>query len=156
MEVGAASRERVEELLDVLEAEYGSVTVNQTTFAVGSTAYERAVERSREGRLAVHVVVHNDDRDVLLREADGGWAIPRGESRPGEPLAEAPERIVQETAGLDCSVEDAKRATISGVRNDDDPDADTVYTLSVVFTATASETGTAADSLRWADEAAVR
>lgn len=156
MGIGAASRERVEELLEVLETEYGSVTVNQTTFAVGPAAYDRAVERSREGRIAVHVVVHNESRDVLLREADGGWAIPRGETRPGEPLPAAPERIVRETAGLDCSVEDAERATISGVRNEDDPEADTVYTLSVVFTAVAPEAGAADDALRWANEAEVR
>ncbi len=63
----------------------------------------------------------------------------RGAERP----ATAVERVVTETAGVACTIRDAVRATICGVRNEADPDAETVYRLSIVFDArscTAAET----------------
>lgn len=135
MDVAARSRKRVRERLARLEQEFGPVAVDQTTFPVEPAAYERAVERSREGQVVVHASVHNGSGDVLLSEADGRWAIPRGRTQPTERPADAAERIVRETAGLDCTVRDVDRATIYGVRNGDDAGAETVYRLSVVFDA---------------------
>jgi len=151
MELAAQSRARVQERLARLEEAFGSPTVNQTTFAVGEAAYQRAVEQAQGGRVDVHAIVRNETGDVLLREADGGWAIPRGQTRRDEALDAAARRVVREHADIDCSIADAVRATISGIRNGDDPDDEAVYRLSVVFTAepTDETERVADDELRW-------
>ena len=161
MEIAERSRARVQERLARLEQEFGSTPVDQTTFSVGGEAYQRAVERSREGQVDVHAFVHNESGDVLLSDADGSWEIPQGQTQGAERPATAVERVVTETAGVACTIRDAVRATICGVRNETDPDAETVYRLSIVFDAeinsAALEEGdaeTADDaeaSIRWDD-----
>lgn len=162
MEIAERSRARVQERLARLEQEFGSTPVDQTTFSVDGEAYQRAVERSREGQVDVHAFVHNESGDVLLSDADGSWGIPQGQTRGTERPATAVERVVTETAGVACSIRDAVRATICGVRNEADPDAETVYRLSIVFDAeinsAALEDGDSTDiaekdgaSIRWDD-----
>ncbi|QIO22278.1 NUDIX hydrolase [Haloarcula sp. JP-L23] len=151
MDVSDRSRARVEERLSRLDAEFGSPAVTQTTFEVDEESYERAVERSRDGQLDVHAIVRDEDGAVMLREGDGEWMLPRGQTRPDEDLETAAKRIVRDAAGVDCTVTDAVRATISGVRNGDDESAETVYRLSVVFTAelTEAEGQRGDEAVRW-------
>ena len=161
MEIAERSRARVQERLARLEQEFGSTPVDQTTFSVGAEAYQRAVEHSREGQVDVHVFVHNESGDVLLSDADGFWKVPQGQTQGVERPAAAVKRVVTETAGVACTIRDAIRATICGVRNEADPDAETVYRLSIVFDAeiksTAAEgddaetTSEAEASIRWDD-----
>ncbi|WP_254273784.1 NUDIX hydrolase [Haloarcula marina] len=160
MDVSDRSRARVEERLTRLEEEFGSPAVTQTTFEVDGESYRRAVEHSRDGQLDVHAIVRDDDGAVLLSEDDEEWIIPRGQTRPGESLEAAARRIVKDRTGLDCSVAEAVRASISGVRNGDDEDDAAVYRLSVVFTAELADSETttteATEAVRWdADRDAV-
>jgi len=149
MDVASRSRSRVEERLTRLEAEFDSLDVTQTTFEVGSERYQRALDRSRDGQLDVRAVVRDNDGAVLLREGDGEWLVPRGQTEPGEGLAEAARRIVRDAAGVDCTVTDAVTAKIHGIGNSDDETAGTVYRLSVVVTAEVVETGDGGESVRW-------
>ena len=154
MDVASRSRSRVEERLTRLEDEFGTPEVTQTTFEVGDERYQRALERSRDGQLDVRVVVRDDDGAVLLREGDGEWMVPQGQTAPDERLAGAVRRIVREAAGVDCTVTDAVAANIHGIRNSDDESAETVYRLSVVFTAEVTDSGEAArESVRWDTDA---
>ena len=153
MDGASRSRSRVEERLRHLEEEFGGVVVTQTTFEVGPQRYQRAIESSWEGQLDVRVVVRDNDGAVLLREGGGEWLVPRGRTRPDERLREAVRRIVRETAGIECAVTGAETANIHGIRNGDDETADTVYRLSVVFTAELAEADPPADdSVRWGSE----
>ncbi len=150
MDVTSRSRSRVQERLEHLEAEYGSVEVTQTTFEVGPQRYQRAVERSRDGHLNIGAVVRDEDGAVLVADDED---IPRGQTRPDERLAEAVRRIVRETAGVDCSVTGAASANIHGIRNEET--GETVYRLCVVFTAEVTDSDQAVDgSVRWKREAA--
>ncbi|MBX0321790.1 NUDIX domain-containing protein [Halomicroarcula sp. F13] len=150
MDVSDRSRARVEERLTRLDEEFGSPSVTQTTFEVGEESYQRAVEQSRDGQLDVHAIVRDEDGAVMLREGDGEWMLPRGQTRPGENVETAAKRIVRDAAGVDCTVTDAVRANISGVRNADDEDDETVYRLSVVFTAELVEDDeSAGEAVRW-------
>ena len=150
MDVADRSRARVEERLTRLESKFDAPTVTQTTFEVGEERYQRAVEQSRGGQLDVRTVVRDDDGSVLLREGDGEWTIPSGQTRPGESPEAAAERVVSETADVDCSVTDAVSANISGVRNGDDESAETVYQLSLVFAAELIDSPDATDgAVRW-------
>jgi len=150
MDVASRSRSRVEERLTRLEEEFGKPEVTQTTFAVGVDRYQRALEQSREGQLNLRVVVRDDAGAVLLCDDGDEWVIPRGQTRPDERVPEAVRRIVDERAGVDCSVTDVRRATIRGIRNREDETTDTVYRLCVVFVAERVGTGTErAASVRW-------
>jgi len=151
MDVASRSRSRVEERLTRLEEEFGSPEVTQTTFEVGPERYERTLEQSRDGQLGVRVVVRDDEGSVLVDEDDG---VPQGRTEPEEGPREAVKRIVRETAGVDCTVEDATSADIHGIRNSDDESAATVYRLTVVFTAeVVDSTEPRGESVRWDGDA---
>ena len=154
MDVASRSRSRVEERLTRLEEQFGPPEVTQTTFEVSEERYQRSLERSRDGQLDVRCVVRDDDGAVLLREGNGEWMVPRGQTEPDEGLSEAVRRIVREAAGVDCTVTDAVSANIHGIRNEDDESASTVYRLSVVFTAdVVEEADPNGKSVRWDAEA---
>ena len=150
------SREAVKERLARLEQEFGSVTINQTTFEVPADRYRRAVDHARDGAVEIRAVVRNDTDEVLLNEADDGWAVPRGRTRTGESPRSAAERIVSEDAAVDCTIRDVASVTITGICNGDDPAAETVYRLLVVFTGevvdSADDDG---EAVRWETEPAV-
>ena len=153
MDVASRSRSRVEERLTRLEEEFGAPEVTQTTFEVGEERYQRTLERSRDGQLDVRCVVRDGDGAVLLREGNGEWMVPRGQTRPDEPPAAAVRRIVRQTAGVECAIVDAVSADIHGIRNGDDESASTVYRLSVVFTADVVDSADPnGESVRWAAE----
>jgi len=154
MDVASRSRSRVEERLTRLEEEFGPPEVTQTTFEVEAERYQRSLERSRDGQLDVRCVVRDDDGAVLLREGNGEWIVPRGQTQPDERLSEAVKRIVREAADVDCTVTDAVSANIHGIRNEDDESASTVYRLSVVFTAEIVDSAEpSGESVRWDAEA---
>ncbi|WP_324663061.1 NUDIX domain-containing protein [Haloarcula sediminis] len=154
MDVASRSRSRVEERLTRIEEQFGPPEVTQTTFEVDEERYQQSLERSRDGQLDVRCVVRDDDGAVLLREGDGEWMVPRGQTRPDEQVSEAVERIVREAAGVDCTVTDAVRANIHGIRNEDTESEETVYRLTVVFTAEVVDSSKpSGESVRWDAEA---
>lgn len=156
MDVASRSRSRVEERLTRIEEEFGPPEVTQTTFEVAEERYQRSLERSRDGQLDVRCVVRDGDGAVLLREGNGEWIVPRGQTQPDERLSVAVKRIVRESAGVDCTVTDAVSANIHGIRNEGDESADTVYRLSVVFTAEVIDSAEPnGESVRWDAEADV-
>lgn len=147
------THEEIEERLDRLEARYGTVTVNQSTFEVEGDRYHRVADGTRADEVDVHVVVHNDTDDVLVRERDSGWTIPQGTVHPDESPEMAAERIVRENAGVDCAVQDVENATIVGICNSEDPSAETLYQLQIVFSADVEEPpANTTETIRWDDE----
>ena len=154
MDVASRSRSRVEERLTRIEEQFGPPEVTQTTFEVDEDRYQQSLERSREGQLELRCVVRDADGAVLLREGNGEWLVPRGQTRPDEGLSEAVKRIVREAAGVDCTVTDAVRADIHGIRNEDGESEETVYRLTVVFTARIVDSSKpSGESVRWDAEA---
>jgi ADP-ribose pyrophosphatase YjhB (NUDIX family) len=153
MDVASRSRSRVEERLTRLEEEFGPPEVTQTTFEVEAERYQQSLERSRDGQLDVRCVVRDDDGAVLLREGNGEWIVPRGQTQSDERLSAAVRRIVREAADVECTVTDAVSANIHGIRNEDDESAGTVYRLSVVFTAEVVDAAEPSEeSVRWDTE----
>ena len=147
------THEEIEDRLDRLEEQYGTVTVNQSTFEVEGDRYRRVAEGTRADEVDVHVVVHNDTDDVLVWERDSRWTIPQGTVQPDESPEMAAERIVRENAGVDCVVQDVSNATIVGICNSEDPSAETLYQLQIVFTAEIEEPPVnATETIRWDDE----
>lgn len=145
--------EDIEERLSRLEQVYGTVTVNQSTFEVEGERYRRVAEGTRADGVDVHVVVHNDTDDVLVRRRDSGWTIPQGTVKRGESPEAAAERIVRESADVDCAVQDVANATIVGICNSEDPSAETLYQLQIVFTAEVEEPpASTTETVRWDDE----
>ena len=153
------ARAVIQEQLAHLEAEYGSITVNQTNFEVEPAQYRQAREEAAGGTVDVHVIVRNETDDVLLREDDGEWVIPQGTTRPGEAPADAARRILREKAPVQASVDGVANATITGISSTEADGEETAYRLSVVFTAEmqdaaaavdpADATGTDAPAVRW-------
>ncbi|MFB6307770.1 MAG: NUDIX domain-containing protein [Haloarculaceae archaeon] len=147
MGVGEQSRRRIRERLDRLEQRYGSFPVNQTTLRVPREAYERAVDRSESGLADVYVEVRDDD-DVLFVRGDDAWQLPHGQTEAGESLEAGARRLVRESTGVDVRIDGLVRATIAGLRNGADPNAEPVYRLVVVFIARATESIDSEDA-RW-------
>jgi len=135
MSVAEVSRDRVEERLVALEDEYSGFPINQTTLTVPSDAYERAGERCERGIIDAYVQLYNDSEDVLLVERDGEWVVPHGELATTERVVPGTEAAIREATGVGCSLTDLTRATILGVRDEDDPDRPPVYRLIAVFVA---------------------
>ncbi len=153
MELAGRSRSRVEERLRKLEANFGPPAVTQTTFEVADERYQRSLAQSRDGQFDVRCVIRDGNGAVLLREREGQWGVPQGKTEADEQPSAAVKRIVREAAGVDCTVTDAVRANIHGIRNEDDGSAPTVYRLSVVFTADIDEeSDPTGEAVRWDDE----
>ena len=95
--------------------------------------YERRVP---DGVADVYVRVHNDDGEVLHAEGDGRPRVPRCVGTSAKPLVDRARTAVEEATGVSCVIDEIVRVTIAGVRNAENPDADTVYRLLVLFDAT--------------------
>jgi len=130
------SRDAIGDGLESLQERYGSFPVNQTTLSLSPAAYRDAADRAEEGIADVYVRVHNDDGEVLQVDAEGRPRVPRCVSSDEKPLKERARRAVEQTTGVTCAVDEIVRVTIAGVRNAQDPDAETVYRLLVLFDAT--------------------
>ncbi|MFC6862171.1 NUDIX hydrolase [Halomicroarcula sp. GCM10025817] len=150
------TREDVQDRLERLEQVYGAVTVNQTTYEVDDERYRRVATGSGREGAEVHVVVRNEADDVLVREGERGWTVPRGQIAGEETPEAAAKRIVRENVGVNCVIEDIDSAIITGYCNSDDPSAETVYQLVIVFAADVDEPpSTETDQVRWDAEPSV-
>lgn len=130
------SEDRVAERLGALEDGYASFPVNQTTLSVAAGAYERVRERCQRGLAEVYVEIYNERGQVLLLEDDNdGWVLPRAEPCRSDRLVPATRRAVTGDTGLECRLTGLERATIVGVRDEEDPDRDPIYRLVALFTA---------------------
>lgn len=136
MAVSQRSRDRVEARLSSLEATYRSFPVNQTTLSVPGDAYELERGRCADGLVDAYVRVENDADEVLLVRNGDAWTLPRTEPSRDERLEAGTCRALQRSTGVACEVTDLTRATIVGVRDDDDPDRDPMYRLVTLFAAT--------------------
>jgi len=135
MNTASGSREVIGDGIDFLQERHGSFPVNQTTLSLSPDAYADAVSRAEDGFADVYVRVHNDDGDVLHVEHDGRPRVPRCVGNSAKPLVERACNAVHESTGVDCEIDEIVRVTIAGVRNADDPDAETVYRLLVLLDA---------------------
>jgi ADP-ribose pyrophosphatase YjhB (NUDIX family) len=143
------ARDRVQERLDRLTEGDRSPTVNQETVVANSEQYRRAIERSLDGVFRVRVAVTDGTGDVLATTGEDEPALPCGRTEPNESLGTAARRIVREQAGLDCVPREVVEATISGVRNSDEPTAQAVYRLSIVYVAELADPTSEPDHGRW-------
>ena len=139
MDMAGGSSNIIGEGIESLQKRHGSFPVNQTTLSLRADAYHDASERASEGIADVYVRVYNDDGDVLHVDTDGQRRVPRCVGDSGRSLKDRAQNAVEEPTGVTCSIEQIVRVTIAGVRNADDPDAETVYRLLVLFDA--SRTG---------------
>lgn len=129
MEGDGTAADSVGEDIERLEDRFGSFPVNQTTLDVSEACYESARERAGAEELDVYVRVRNDDGEVLHVGGDEGGSVPQCVSGPNEPLSAAVTRTVRTETGVECAVDDVARVTITGVRDEDDPDAEAIYRL---------------------------
>ncbi len=136
MGIAARSRERVEGRIASLEAVYGSFPVSQTTISLPASRYERARELYHDADLIdVYAQVRNDEGDVLHVDGEGQPALPGTAVGTHTSLEDAVRDAVEGQTGVRCQVDGLETVTIAGLRNDDDPDGDTLYRLVVVFSA---------------------
>jgi len=135
MDTVGGSREVIGDGIELLQEHHGPFPVNQTTLSLSPEAYHDAVKRATDGVADVYIRVHNDDGEVLHVETDGRRRVPRCVGESAKPLADRACRAVQEATGIDCVIDEIVRVTIAGVRNAEDPEAETVYRLLVLFDA---------------------
>lgn len=152
MGIAARSRERVEDRLAGLEAAYGSFTVSQTTISLPAPRYERARERYRENLVDVYAQVRNEAGDVLHVDGDGTRALPGTAAGTHVSLEEGVCEAVERQTGVRCHVDRLQNVTITGLRNADEAEGETVYRLVVVFAAS-RDGGDANARAAWASEA---
>jgi hypothetical protein len=148
MGVPERSRERVEAKLDEFEDVYGSFVVNQTTITLPDDQYTELREHGNPDPVTAYVAVYNDDDEILHVDADGGHELPGIAAQLTDSLEPALRAEVSDTAAIDCVVDGLDQVTIAGLRNADDPEAETLYNLVVVFHAT-HEAGTPAEDAAW-------
>jgi len=148
MGVPERSRERVEAKLDEFEDLYGSFVVNQTTITLPDDQYTKLRERGNPNPVAAYVAVYNDDDEILHVDVDGDHELPGIAAQLGGSLEPALKTEVADTAAVDCVVDSLDQVTIAGLRNADDPNAETLYNLVVVFHAT-HEAGVPAEGAEW-------
>jgi len=122
--------------IELLQDRHGPFPVNQTTLSLSPDAYHDARDRADDGVADVYVRVHNDDGEVLHAEGDGRPRVPRCVGTSAKPLVDRARTAVEEATGVSCVIDEIVRVTIAGVRNAENPDADTVYRLLVLFDAT--------------------
>jgi len=127
------SRERVEAHLDSLERVYDGVSVNQTTLSLQPEQYSSMRERAAKGHVEAVIEVHDEESKVLHLRRGGEADLPSVRVTPEEDPESRVRETVREQAGIACVVDGLERATIAGIRNAEDPDAETVYLLSLTF-----------------------
>jgi hypothetical protein len=136
MDTAGGSRDVIGNGIELLQERHGPFPVNQTTLSLSPDAYQDARDRADDGVADVYVRVHNDDGEVLHAEGDGRPRVPRCVGTSAKPLVDRARSAVREATGVSCVIDEIVRVTIAGVRNAEDPDAETVYRLLVLFDAT--------------------
>ena len=138
----------VESYLSTLGETYSTFPVNQMTLAVRPSRYEREVEHAGAGCITVYTKVHNDSKEVLHVDDAESVELPSTTTTAVEALEPAAREAVEETVGIECRLSGIEQATIVGVRDAEDPERTTVYSLAVVFEAT-HESGTVNGEAVW-------
>jgi ADP-ribose pyrophosphatase YjhB (NUDIX family) len=152
MGVAARTREAVEERLAALQETYDGVTVNQTTISLPADRFRAVTEEYTGGLVDAYVAVRNRDDEVLHVNAEEGLELPGTATGRDEPLERSARRAVEDATGVVCRIDGLREVTIAGMRNADDPDAETVYRLVVVFSAEYLE-GAIESEAQWAERA---
>jgi hypothetical protein len=147
----AGNRGHIEEHLASLEDQYGSFPVNQTTVSLPDEQFERAQETSDQQTVDAYVEVRNDDHEILHVSDSGAMHLPGDAIDLSDSIDSQVTDAVAETTGIDCAVEGIESATITGLRNEDDPDGETRYHLIVLFDA-AYRAGSADADAYWEQE----
>lgn len=129
------SREAVAEQLAGLQLAYGSVPVHQTTISVSGPRFETVADQYAGSPVDAFVAVENGNEEVLHVDTDAGLALPGTAADADTRLERAAREAVEAATGVVCELAELKRVRIAGVRNDDDPDGETLYRLVAVFTA---------------------
>lgn len=142
------SREAVEAQLSALEERYQSFSINQTTLSVSPDRYERECQAWDEHSISVYARVFNDEGNIL--QLDEPASLPSTTTNDMTSVETAAKQAVLNAADMECSIETLHEATILGIHNAEKPESDTLYTLAVVFEASAEETPTS-DNVTWAD-----
>ena len=133
MSLSEQSRERVEDALARLEAQYGDVVVVDDEWHVSEAEYGWIVDRFDAGTVGgAGVWVRNDDGAVLLvrEEGEDCWSEPSGKHEPGESLAETARRELAEETGISCRLTDVELAQVVRMRTPGEPP---LHRLVVVF-----------------------
>ena len=133
MGVAERSREHVETKLEELEETHGSFAVKQTTITLPGERYTDLRERGNPDPVTASIAVRNEQGDVLHVGATGDPGLPEVEVALEDPLEPAVCAQVRDETGIDCAVDGVEQVTIVGLRHGDDPDAETLYNLVVVF-----------------------
>lgn len=136
MSLARRSKRRVEAHLADLREEYGSFERVENTWPLSSAGYEATVERFEAGTVGgAGAWVTNDAGEVLMVRQEGadGWSEPAGKVEPGETLAEAARREVEEETGVECTIDGVLLAQVAETTCADGPDRPPVYRLVVVF-----------------------
>lgn len=129
----AGTRDVVEDHLSGLEQLYGAFPVNQTTVTLPHEQFER-VDEDRDAQLVdAYVEVHDEDERVLHVETSGTMELPGRTVDLDRSIEQQLRETVREDTGVEFTVEGIESVTIAGVRDEDDPDAETLYHLVVVF-----------------------
>jgi ADP-ribose pyrophosphatase YjhB (NUDIX family) len=131
----AGTESAIETFLSRLEASYDSFPVNQTTVSLPHEQLQRIRNQREPDAVDAYAEVYNDDRQILHVEADGQASLPGDSLDVDAPLEPQVRAAVERATGVDCVVEGIDSATIAGLRNEDEPNAETVYRLVVIFEA---------------------
>jgi len=132
------SRERVRQLRDRLEREYGEVPVVKKTWRHPPRFYDDLVERFEAGTAGgAGAWVYDDEARVLLvREANSpGWSDPGGKRTPGETFEETAVRRVREAAGVEVTITGVVELHAIDLYDGTDPDRPTLVEPIVTFEA---------------------
>lgn len=132
----AASGGRVGEHLESLEERFGPFSVDQTTIAATPTDYQRALERAEAGVLDAVVRVWNDEDLVLQVGGPEEWDLPRQHGVDVTDVEDAIEELLAREFDVACTIDGLEHVTITGIRNEDEEEADAVYRLFAVVDAT--------------------
>jgi hypothetical protein len=131
----AGSQSRIEGLLEKLEDQYGSFPVNQTTVSLPDEQFEHVRDERGSQTVDAYVEVQNDDHEILHVSDGNAVHLPGDAIDLSNAIESQVTEAVSELTGVDCTVESIESATITGLRNEDDPERDTQYRLVVLFDA---------------------
>jgi hypothetical protein len=90
-------------------------------------------ERGNPDPVAAYIAVRNEDEEVLYVDGDDEPELPGVQVGLEDALEPAVREQVREDAAVDCVVDGVEQVTIAGLRHGDDPNAETLYNLVVVF-----------------------
>jgi hypothetical protein len=135
----------VESRLTELETAYSSFPVNQTTVSVATERYEQA--RAELDNLDIFGKVTNEESDVLHLAREGSPSLPSTTIAETDALESSLVETIEERTGITAQIDDVEQATIVGIRDQANPDRDTVYRLAVLFAASVRDDSADSDAV---------